>query len=475
VRPMLLSTKIFLVCGLVLTAYSIASFGILYSAQTNQALREMDLRLDNEALSLSILVSAKTNGQFDFEISPFFQTQYRSLRPGAFFRFTSLDGAKIFRESQGAAQIGGCRADRPPISTITLNDQRGFRVKSLILHPEFDEEAGRPSQIAPSGLCLVVGVNEAPYRNLVSSTLLSTIPILAALAFLLAGALFLLVRGLTRDLSNLTGALETANFAATHEFPPLPQPSTQEMRAVVEKLAGLHRQAADVYREMWLFLGRAAHQLKTPVAALQATLQVLLRKERTKEELLSGLTDAACAVELLSALTKKLITSSRISYDQLPEKKPVDLSKFFSEQLKLFHAQAEARGISLGVHSSGSAVILANSFLLSELFDNLVENALLYSPQGQRANVAISWTQTSGEALVEISDQGRGFSAQVRKTLFQPFARGDERQAGGSGLGLFIAKKAAHLLGGDLTLQETGDAGSVILVKLPLAHGDEII
>jgi two-component system phosphate regulon sensor histidine kinase PhoR len=474
-KPTLLSTKIFLACGLVLAAFCLASFGILYHAQTNQAVQEMDLRLDNEALSLSVLVSAKANGQFDFEISPFFQSQYGSLRPSGFFRFVGLKGANVFRESKGAPPISGCSADRPSASTITLSDLRVFRVKSLIIHPEFDEEADKPSQTAPGGLCVIVGVDEAPYRNLVSATLFSTLPILAALALLLAGVLLLLVRGLTRDLSNLTGALATANFAATHEFPPLPEPSTQEVKAVVEKLASLHRQAADVYREMWLFLGRAAHQLKTPVTALQATLQVLLRKERSREELLSGLTDAASAVELLSALTKKLITSSRISYEQLPEKKPVDMVTFFSEQLKLFQAQAKARGISLMVQTSGETVILADSFLLSELFGNLVENALLYSPQGQGATVAISWTQSNREALVEISDQGGGFSAHVRKTLFQPFARGDERQAGGSGLGLSIAKKAAQLLGGDLTLHETGAAGSVILVKLPLANVDGTI
>src|SRR5262249_33929544 len=153
-------------------------------------------------------------------------------------------------------------------------------------------------------------------------------------------------------------------------------------------LADLHEQAARVYQEMWLFLGRASHQLKTPVTAMQTTLQVLLRKSRSKEELLSALSDLEKGMELLSVLTQGLIAASRAAY--LPESKSdqVDLAAVFTDLSILYREKASAHEVSLRLPPLTPILVRGTVPLLHELFGNLVDNAIIYS--GKCTSVQIS-------------------------------------------------------------------------------------
>jgi len=464
---MSLTNKVFLASGLVLISLGLASFGILYRAQTQLATQEMDTLLENQALSLSTLVSARPNGKFDFEMSTYFFSQFQLLKPHGFFRFVDPQGERVLRDSPGAPALacipGHSNRD------VTVPGQGEYRVKTAEFRPEVDSEVrGAPSFVPPL-ICLIVGIETSPYRALVWETLRSTLPPLIALVVCLVAVLLFLVRRLTGDLSRLTAALAVADFGLTHAFPILPEAQTLEVEAMVEKLAGLHAQATDVYRQMWLFLGRAAHQMKTPVAAMQATLQVLLRKERSKEELLSGLADVESAASLLAELTQKLISSSRISYQETPADEWIDLHSFFLEQLRLFRSKSEQQGVSMILVTASPLRCFSNSFLLAELFGNLIDNAIQYSPKNRGGQVSVSWASTgSGSVEVVIADQGPGFPDQVKRNLFEPFVRGDERLAPGSGLGLSIANRAAQLLGGSIALKPTHEKGSQVAVCLPI-------
>ncbi len=390
----------------------LSSFEILYQAQTQLAMQEMNTVLENQTLSLSTLASARPDGKFDFEMSTYFFSQFQRLKPRGFFRFTDSRGTKTLRENPGAPALN-CMPDHAN-RNVTLPIQGEYRVKATEFRPEVDSEISDAPHFVPPWICLIVGIETRPYRGLVCMVAL----------------LLFLVRRLTGDISRLTTALAVADFGLTHEFPVLPEAQTLEVKAVVEKLAGLHEQATDVYRLMWFFLGRAAHQIKTPVAAMQATLQVLLRTVRTKEELLSGLADVESAASLLAELTKKLISSSRISYLETPAPGWIDFQEFFVEQLKLFRSKSEQQGVISLLFPSPALRLFCISYL--------------------------------------IADQGPGFPEQVKRTLFEPFVRGDERLAPGSGLGLSIANRAAQLLGGSVALTQSHGKGSLLAVSLPI-------
>ena len=220
---------------------------------------------------------------------------------------------------------------------------------------------------------------------------------------------------------------------------------------------------------MWLFLGRAANQLKTPVTAMQTTLDVLLRKDRSKEELVAGLTDVKSAASLLAMLTQKLIASSRISYQQSPPKEAIELASFFSDLCGLFQSLAEQKHVTLKLECASGLYVTGNLSLLTDLFGNLLENAILYSGQDLPTIVTLQVQTQVADALIEIADQGPGFPKQVLNDLFEPFVRGDEREIPGSGLGLSIAQKSVRLLNGEIHLKEASASGSCIWVRLPLA------
>ena len=218
---------------------------------------------------------------------------------------------------------------------------------------------------------------------------------------------------------------------------------------------------------MLLFMARAAHQLKTPVAAIQATLDALVRKERSREELLQGLGDLGIGVKQMNQLTRKLIASSRIRFETKNQRVRIDLGNFFANQLKLFHYQARNKSLTWQIDGPEKTVVAADEYLLSEIFGNLIENAVLYSISTGR--ISIRWQQQGRQTIIEVSDQGPGFIELVKNHLFEPFLRGDERLVGGSGLGLSIVKSAVQSLSGSIELVKSDSQGSIIQVILPSA------
>lgn len=460
-----LSSKILIVSIIVLLIFSVASFGILYRALSKQAIREMDQILKNETLALSVLANSVGNGKFDFEMPPSFLNQFQQRNPNGFFRFVDPETGTQLRESNEAPQIAcGSKTQNENVNA----NGRNFRVETFLFKPELDRETDEYEQPEIRSLCLVVGIDQKPYQHVLTETLFSSIPILIFIVIVLVAILLVLIRRLTRDLLALCSALTTTNFSATHAFPALPKAATNEVKAIIEVLAVLHEQAAEVYREMWLFMGRAAHQIKTPVTAMQATIEVLLRKERTREELLVGLEDVKVAASLLDGLTRKLMSSSRIAYEARPALEPIELGPFLKEMVEMFRSKADMSGVHIVFESVDHLSVLGNRTLMTDIFGNLIENAILYSPEHKNAHVSILWSAVGEKAAIEISDQGMGFPNNVQAELFKPFFRGDERQTFGTGLGLSIAKKSALLMGGDVELAESDERGSKIRVWLGL-------
>lgn len=465
-RQLKLPTKFFLASSFILVIFFLVIFGILFHALKIQAIQEMDQLLEDETLSLSVFVNSKKNGTFNFEMSPLYLSQYQSPKSNRFFRFLGSDETTLLKESRLAPQVN-CM-DSKKNRSLRIG-QITYRVQTYQFRPEIDDDDKSIASFVSPLICLIVGIDEEPYHATVVETLKSVIPPLIGIIGLLMVTILILIWSLTRDLSKLTSSLSKADFGATHAFPILPVANTPEVRAIIEKLQNLHSQASDIYREMWFFLGRASHQIKTPIAAMQATLDVLLRKERTKEELVAGLEDVKLAAKLLNVLTKNLISSSRISYQNSPLTEKIDLNSFIFEIIEIFRFRAEQNNVILEITSRLPVYIYGNQSLMSDVFGNLIENAILYSSKKTFTKVTIGWELISKSVRIEICDEGPGFSKDVIASLFQPFVRGDEREIAGSGLGLSIVQKSAHILGGTVELKESTSQGSKILVTLPIA------
>ncbi len=460
-----LSQKLLWACGFIFILFLVCSTYVFYRGQTRLTEQEMDRLLQSEALTLSSLVNLDRRGGIDFEFSRQFVSLYETLKFTSFFRYYTLDAQTLLKASSESPNID-CDLSQP--FRFVKSGSSNYRVFSYRFVVDVEVGESLPAGTKTPELCLLIGNDAAPYQGLVNNTIRSSVPFLIGLLVFSLLLFQYIVRRLTRDLSLLTKSLSASDFSSTLSFPTLSQPSTIEVKSIVEKLTEMHNEATAVYEEMLLFMARAAHQLKTPVTAIQATLEVLVRKERTMAELMEGISDLQIGVRQMSQLTQKLISSSRVTFESKPILKLIDFVPFLETQWKLFHFQAKAKGISCYRDGASACLVLADAYLLTEIFGNLLENAIIYSPPHSR--IQVSWRRQADAITVLIKDEGFGFSEELKAHLFEPFYRGDERLAGGSGLGLSIVKRAVTSLGGTVHLAETSAQGSILCVTLRAAE-----
>ena len=213
------------------------------------------------------------------------------------------------------------------------------------------------------------------------------------------------------------------------------------------------------------FTGNAAHELRTPLALMQAQIELFASEHPTSQpdtaELLGLLQEQT---ERMSQMTKVLLEMSELR--SVPCEDAVELGPLSEEVLADLAPLAENKGITLDC--AGDALAIGNDTLLYRLVFNLVENAIRYSRPGSTVNVSIC--DTDSHVFLRVKDQGPGIPKQYRESIFQPFFRLDKsrsRAYGGAGLGLALVWEIATLHGGSAEVESSSENGTVMLVDLP--------
>ena len=211
------------------------------------------------------------------------------------------------------------------------------------------------------------------------------------------------------------------------------------------------------------FLHDAAHEVRTPLAAMRACLEVALRRPRSGEEYVVVLEDALAETERLSQLVNQLLAQGR---QQEPLRLTViRLDEAADAALKRFQPAADLAGIHLVRHGAGMA--WADPERLDQILDNLLSNALRYSPAGSQISVSIE----PGHRIsaLRVTDSGPGIAVCEHEAVFQRFYRTDtarSRPGGGAGLGLSICRAIAEAHGGRIGI-EASPVGTVVHLQLP--------
>lgn len=214
------------------------------------------------------------------------------------------------------------------------------------------------------------------------------------------------------------------------------------------------------------FIGDAAHQLKTPVAALQAQLELAMREDdpaRMREALANahrGLGRVARVVaQLLSLARNEPEASASVALV------PLDLAALALEAASEWAPAALRRGIDLGFEAPPAPVtIRGDAGRLRELLDNLVDNAVRYSREGGRMTVRVGAAPPS----LHVDDDGPGIPPAERERIFERFHRLLGHVEGGSGLGLAIAREIARIHGAEIALADDADGiGNTFSVTFP--------
>ena len=214
------------------------------------------------------------------------------------------------------------------------------------------------------------------------------------------------------------------------------------------------------------FAGNAAHELRTPLALMQAQLELFSAEHPAvlpeTAEFLALLREQT---ERLTQMIRTLLEMSNLR--QVARNEQIQLAPMIEEIFTDLAPLSDKRGVTLT--AEGDGFLTGSDALIYRLIFNLTENAVKYNRPG--GSVRVSVTQAPEKLLLRVSDTGYGIPGEYQQSIFQPFFRIDKsrsREYGGAGLGLSLVWEITDLHGGSVRVEESSENGTVIAVELPI-------
>ena len=356
----------------------------------------------------------------------------------------TADGVRIFESAEQAAL--------PQLAVLGFADVRArgttYRVFSM----------------QTSGLVIQVAQDMAARRNMAGALALRTIAPVALMAPLLMLIVWWVVSLSLAPVARVrtqVASRQADDLSAVSEegLPDEVRPLVQELNLLFDRV----RHAFDAQKH---FVADAAHELRSPLAALKLQVQGLQRapdasaRDVAVSRLVAGIDRATRLVEQMLALARH---EASMAAGAKPE--PADLAETARLVISDAVAAAQARRIDIGIsHADAAAVVKGQPEALRMLLRNLVDNAVKYTPEGGRVDVGIA--AQGGGVELSVDDSGPGLPEQERGRVLDRFYRSGEPQAPGSGLGLAIVKSIADLHGATVALAASPSLGGLrVLVR----------
>ena len=288
-----------------------------------------------------------------------------------------------------------------------------------------------------------------------------------ALLLVGAGAL-VVVRSALRPLRRMTA--EAASLApedATRRLDP--GTVVLELHELASTLNAALDRLGEALARHKQFTSDASHELRTPISILAANAEHLLRNPRTGEEYREGLRRQLRIAGRMKHLTENLLVLARADAGaEVPERRPVRLDEVADGAVREFADLAGDGGVGLALGRCDPAVVEGDPVHLRQLLDNLVSNAVKYTPAGGRVTVSV---ESAGEEVVlDVSDSGPGIPAAEQDRVFRRFYRvaGGRGGVEGAGLGLAIVAWVAEAHGARLELRSEPGRGSSFRALFPV-------
>jgi signal transduction histidine kinase len=302
-------------------------------------------------------------------------------------------------------------------------------------------------------------------RDILGLVAIGGLTILLGLAFaaVLAGSLSQPLRALARAARRVgSGELDTRAAVVG--------PSEQrEVAHAFNEMATRLEHAFAAQRE---FVANASHQLRTPLTGLRLRLEAA--SLRTNDaELAEDLEAAEGELDRLARLLSGLLTLAR-EETRLSRIGSVDLEGCVEAAVERWRPQADIRGQRLVATGPGAVAAAASPEDVAIVLDNLLENALAYSPPG--SEVGLQWGSDGNEAWIAVLDEGPGLEHGEEERVFERFARGSTSRSRphGTGLGLAIVAALARRWGGSATIANRPEGGAIAEIRLPAASPDSV-
>lgn len=409
--------------------------------------RELDALLDSHLAQAAALLIAQQSAELEEE---------HSIDAPALHRYAPTVAFQVFHE--GRLVLRSANAPAAPMMDAGADSGAGFATGFATVRMQGAAWRVFAAHGAEQDVQVYVGEQMASRQAILKAVLFNTVrPMAIVLPLLALAAWWAVHRGLA--------PLRRLGRALAERQPQALQPvelgcTVAEITPVVGALNSLFARIGTLLDAERRFTADAAHELRTPIAAIRAQAQVALAEtdDTLRRHALHGTLEGC---DRATRLVEQLLTLSRLEAGELPPMAAVDLAALVQRVLASLAARAVAKEQTLDFDASGACTVHGNEPLLEVLVRNLADNAVRYSPRGAQIRVLVQ--QARGAVALTVADNGPGMTATERQRLGERFFRLPGSAESGSGLGWSIVRRIAAVHRLELQVDDAGPAGGLLV------------
>jgi signal transduction histidine kinase len=417
---------------------------LLVQVFANRLQRDIDVALEEEAETVAALMA----------------------KPGAVESGTSLLGSIAAETDLGPGKLLVVTRNGQIVSEIPPGAQAALRSGDPAVR-SVSHQAGATSD----GVVVTVAVRADAAQHARQRLTVLLLAGLPAGVLVLSAGLWMAIGQALRPLEETSRQLDTLAVDSLSVRVRVTHPD-DEVGRLVKVLNRMLDRVEDNVAQLQRFTAHAAHELRTPLAVLRTGIDLALSRQRSAADYRAALSEALASTERLCRLAEDLLTLARL--EALRAVRPtanVDLAEMLHELGDAWAQVAAGRGVKVAVEAVGPLEVSGNAADLYRLFNNLLDNAMRYSPEGSTLQLAAR--RQGAQVEVTVCDAGAGIAGEDVARVFEPFYRGTGIRSDqpGAGLGLSIAKEITRTHGGQISIANRDVGGCMVEVALPASSG----